>query len=282
MKILFDSRGSQAQVQKQTLARLNTLLGAISSAGYSAGRPWTASFSDPMRPLTAQLEGVDVLVVLTHQRAVYPGLPPAIPADVSFEFPKKVLHGIREWVAEGHGLLLVSNHGGFNGQPPYWPVNDIQLAREFGITIVPAAFANPGSQRADPLVMVPAEGAPREIVHDVSTLVSHNSCGIERDGVTVVAGIPATAKDTSGNRYDPADYAFCVTKPWGKGAVIVAGNSGTAGDWGNRYPAPGMITNGNNLRWYLNCLAYLGLGPTGMAEADAEADTEAEEAAVPA
>ena len=46
--------------------------------------------------------------------------------------------------------------------------------------------------------------------------------------------------------------------PWGQGAVIVAGNSGIAGDLGNNDPAPGMVASGNNLMFLLNCISYLG------------------------
>jgi hypothetical protein len=260
MRILFDSMGSQVQVQNETGTRLNTLLGAIGSMGYSAGAPWSFSFTDYTRPISQQLDGVDVLVILTHQRAVYPGMPPAIPADVSFSFFDDDLERIPGWVSEGKGLLLVSNHGAFaRGEPPFWPVNDAVLAGGFGISIVPAAFMGTG-----PLSITPAAGAPARIVSGVAQLVANNSCGIAADGATVIAPIPPGATDRSGNGYSPADYAFSLLKPWGDGSVIVAGNSGTAGDRGNRWPSNGKIPDGNNLCFYLNCLAYLGGVSTTM------------------
>ncbi len=269
MRILFDSMGSQVQVQNETGTRLNTLLGAIASMGYSAGAPWSFSFTDYRQPIFEQLDGVDVLVILTHQRAVYPGLPPAIPSDVSFSFFDDDLEQIPQWVSQGKGLLLVSNHGAFTpGQPPYWPVNDAVLASKFGISIVPAAFMGAGA-----LSIRPAAGAPARIVSGVTQLTANNSCGIAADGSTVIAPIPPGATDRSGNGYSPADYAFSLLKPWNDGSVIVAGNSGTAGDRGNNWPSNGKIPDGNNLHFYLNCLAYLGgASPTtGASFAEEEA-----------
>jgi len=265
MKILFDSMGSQVQVQDQTHTRLNTLLGAVSSMGYSRGDPWTVSFSDYRKPLVQQLDGVDVLAVLTHQWTTYPNLPPAIPRDVSFAFYDDDLKGLPEWVAGGHGLLLVSNHGAGPGQPPYWPVNDTVLAARFGITIVPAAFGGGGT-----LAFPPAAGAPPALVNGVDHVVAHNCCGIGKTDATVILSIPGTARDGSGHGYKPDDYAFCVLKEWSGGRVIVAGNSGTAGDRGNKWPANGMIPAGNNLDFYLNCLAYLGRVPAQGSAADEE------------
>ncbi|HET7462716.1 MAG TPA: hypothetical protein VFJ82_15785 [Longimicrobium sp.] len=270
MKILFDSMSSQVQVHDQTHTRLNTLLGAVSSAGYSRGDPWTASFSDYRKPLFQQLDGVDVLAILTHQWTSYPDLPPAIPPDVSFAFYDDDLKRIPEWVAAGHGLLLVSNHGAGPGEPPYWPVNDAVLAEKFDVTIVPAAFVGSGGSLAFPTVT----GAPRPIVDGVREVVAHNCCGIGVTDATVIASIPSTARDGSGHGYSPDDYAFCVLKQWGDGSAIVAGNSGTAGDRGNRWPANGMIPAGNNLRFYLNCLGYLG-GVRSPASVAAEVEATA-------
>src|ERR1044072_2788634 len=136
MNILFDSMGVQVQVQNETKSRLTTLFGAIAAKG------WNYSFSNYQQPLSQQLSGIDVLVILTHQFSDAPGYPPAIPAGTNFAFPQADLLGIPAWVLEGTGLLLISNHGGFFGAPPYFPVNDTLLAQKFDITIVPAAFSN--------------------------------------------------------------------------------------------------------------------------------------------
>jgi hypothetical protein len=45
--------------------------------------------------------------------------------------------------------------------------------------------------------------------------------------------------------------------------VIVAGNSGLAGDDGCTIPAPGTIRYGNNLSFLLNCFKYLAKLPIG-------------------
>jgi hypothetical protein len=254
MNILFDSLGSQPQIQAITLTRLNTLRGAMASFGYSIGKQWSVAFSDWQQPLKKQLDGVDVLVILTRHRATYPGLPPAVPPSTDFAFPVEDLDAIQAWVEQGNGLVHISNHGPMlPGNDTDWTIYDAPLAARFGVTIVPAGFTGEG-----PLVMTPAEGAPAPIKQNVSTIVAHNSCGVQaKDGVTIAA-LPAGVVDRSGHDYNPADYVYATTVEKGFGSVIVAGNSGIAGDLGNDRPAEGTITLGSNLQFLLNCIAFVG------------------------
>jgi hypothetical protein len=240
MNILFDSLGSQPQIQSITLTRLNTLRGAMASYGYSIGRQWSVAFSDWQQPLQKQLDGVDVLVILTRHFASYPGLP-----------PDEDLDAIQAWVEQGNGLVHISNHGPIlPNNHTDWTTYDAPLAARFGVTIVPAGFTGDGD-----LVMTPAESP---VSQNVSTIVAHNSCGIQaKDGVTIAA-LPAGVVDRSGHDYNPADYVYATTVEKGFGSVIVAGNSGIAGDLGNDQPAQGTITLGNNLQFLLNCIAFVG------------------------
>lgn len=74
----------------------------------------------------------------------------------------------------------------------------------------------------------------------------------------MIAPIQPGCRDLGPGSLNPADYSYAVAAPWGQGAVIVGGNSGLSGDLGNNNPGRGMIASGNNLRFLLNSIAYLG------------------------
>jgi hypothetical protein len=258
MNVLFDSMSSQVQIQDTQKTRLNTLLGAMESFGYVGGPKMSVSFSDYQQEISSQLSGVDVLVIFTR----HPAQPSPIPAGTDFSFTANDLSNIPSWVDGGGGLLLISNHGPGGGNPTDWTIYDAPLAKAFGVTIVPAMFSN-ANETGNPLDIVPAVPATSPfapVTSFVSSILAHNSCGVQAGtGSTVIAPIPAGCKDLGSHHYNPADYDYAVGVPWGKGAVIVAGNSGISGDLGNNDPAPGMIASGNDLRFLLNSIAYLGL-----------------------
>lgn len=243
MNILFDSMGTQVQVQNETSNRLQTLFFALDNLGYA----W--SLSDYTQDLSAQLSGVDVLVILTHYLAVQPGYAPAIPADTSFAFSATDLSGIPEWVSQGGSLLLASNH-------TFFSPNDIALAAQFGITIVAAFFAVPQTAPGlTSMVLVTDPNAPDWALGNVEAF---DSCGVSASGGTPIYDFPGGTVDSSGNDYNPADYTFAAQFTYGSGQVIVIGRSGIAGDPGSGYPAPGEIGNGSNLSFLLNCINALG------------------------
>ncbi|HVZ38130.1 MAG TPA: hypothetical protein VHI13_02555 [Candidatus Kapabacteria bacterium] len=153
MNILLDSMGARVQVRNETSNRLNTLYVALGAAGYPYPSP---SYT---QPVSSQLDGVDVCVILTHQRANTPGYPPAIPSGTSFRFPSADLQGIPEWASGGGGLLPISNHGLLGHMPDCRPLNDIPLAAAMGSTIV-AASCSDSNELQNPLVMTPASTAP--------------------------------------------------------------------------------------------------------------------------
>jgi hypothetical protein len=259
MNVLFDTMGAQVQIHNATGVRLTTLYNALNALSY------TTTFTDYTTPISAQLANADVLVILTHQFSQQPAYPPAIPETTSFEFPEADLTGIPEWVQAGGGLLLISNHGE-SGAPPYWPVNDIVLAQQFGIKIVPAFFSLPTSGLTEmvmsppsPLQLPPPPPPPRKL-GALSNLQAWDSCGIAPGAGRVIYPLPSNAVDSSGNNYKPADYAFAVSYPHGSGNVIVAGHSGIAGDNGTGWPSPGEIASGCNLTFLLNSIRYLGGG----------------------
>jgi hypothetical protein len=276
MHILFDSLSSQVQVQSRLKIRMNTLLGAIQSEG------WTYAFSrDPITD--GQLHGCDVLAILTRihvnfTEATDPN--PSPPLDYTSEAPT-----IQAFVKNGGGLLLISNHGpdnldnnGHIGDPKGDlgdTTHDTYLANAFGVVIRPAHFTVP-KVAAEPnglqntLMSITGDSLNSDlsdgVLFQVKEIAVHNACGIQGEkGVTwtSIAKIPKEAVDHSGYGILANDSAtneqqhYAITLNYGSGKVIVGANSGLAGDDGCTIPAPGTILYANNLLFLLNCFKYL-------------------------
>lgn len=258
MRILFDSKSTQVQVQVETGKRLNTLFDAITGQG------WTYSLSTD--PLTSEeLEEYDVLAILTRRRATQKGFTNPFPPDTSFAYTPEEVAAIQELVSGGGGLLLISNHGPFPTAPnDNQTENDKVLANAFGVSLFPAAFMAPNSKEmkisGSSLSTDPA--ITSTILNGVSSIVTHNSCAIAAQPgttATVIASIPLDAKNISPTFKDgPQGFCYALTLAYGSGNVIIAGNSGISGDPGSPFPAPGLIDAGDNKAFLLNALSYVG------------------------
>jgi hypothetical protein len=264
--IMFDSMGAQVQVQNQTADRLTTWTNALT-------KHYAVNYTDWQQAIAPQLEGnggtsrQDVFIVTTHQYTSVPkqSTPPPIhpnpiPADYNFGYSSSDLGGILRWVEAGAGLLLFVNHSDFpdQGPGPYWPINDVQLAAAVGITTVFAAISLVG------FTMRPHRKAPRQIVEHVRSIQALDSGGIVVDGgpniatSTVLVPLPGGWKDSGPLRYHhSADLAFAVLYTVGKGNVIAIGHSGITGNAGTDWPSAGEIEAPDNLRFLMNCVAYL-------------------------
>src|SRR4029077_12079466 len=128
MHIVFDSLSTQVQVHRRLGIRMNTLLGAIHSEG------WTHGFSQD--PITkGQLHGGDVLAILTRHPVGFSGATnpnPSAASTYAYE-PTAEIPAIVDFVSGGGGLLLVSNHGPA-GSSPDDTVNDAVLADAFNVS----------------------------------------------------------------------------------------------------------------------------------------------------
>lgn len=274
MNIMFDSMGAQVQVQNQTLNRLTTWTNALTAA-YGTPPNYT-KWQDPISP---QLQGngsstmQDVFIVTTHQYTSVPGnsQPPPIkknqiPKGTPFAYASTDLGGVLNWVLAGGGLLLFVNHSDFPGQQdyPYWPVDDSVLLATLGITTVFAAIGLQGS------VMTPNPQAPSEIVGDIHRIEALDSGGIVVNNgpvllpnitsSTVLVPLPNGWTDSSPLKYHDANLAFSALYSVGRGSVIVIGHSGITGNAGTDWPSPGQIGVADNLKFLMNCVAYLGQG----------------------
>lgn len=285
--VMFDSMGAQVQVQAQTGKRLITWKRKLLEQ-------YTINVTDYKKPIPNQLRdaGAVVAIITTHQYYSVPAnstpppiQPNPIPKATNFSYTADELNGFQKWVHNGGGLLLFVNHSAFKNnreplpsQGPFWPIYDIQLAAALGITTVFASFGLTLPNR-QANTMHPDPAAPPSIIAGVRAVEAWDSGGIAPTsslalrnapgGVTLIP-LPAgclvsgeecaggvAAEDRSGLDYDASKFAFAALYPFGRGNVIVVGHSGICGDDGTDRPSPGQIGAKDNLRFLMNCVAYL-------------------------
>jgi len=282
LNILFDSWSNQVMNQKQpcrypigvqypspTYQRLNTILGAMKSIGFSTGVEWKA-FCTKARVTREALEKMDVYVSLTRQ----PNIPQAPDQGIGFAYSNKELSALQEFVSNGGGILLMTDHGQFpEDTVPSFTESDSALAQRFGITLlnlfVTGTDMNYMLMEMDPELPTEFE----YLSYQVQGISAHDSCAI----LPPITFTPLVLFPDAVSAYDfaldeyvplPSPY-FAILVPYGAGNVIVVGNSGMVGDWGSTQPGPGLITLDNNLMFFLNCVGYLGglrcIPPVGKA-----------------
>lgn len=251
MHILFDKGSSQVQVQLEAGNRLTTLFAAIQAQGWSYA-------IGPDRINAAALAGVDCLAILTRHRATQWGTTNPFPDHWDFAYTRDEQDAIMTYLEGGGGLLLISNHGPWPQNPTDWTINDRVLAGRLGVDIQPAAYLSPNA----PLTMDGADLNPAlqySILSGVTSVVPNNSCAVS-GGSQWIVNIPATAENPStAFPGGPAGQSYAVVSVRSdRGPVIVAGNSGIAGDKDSGYPNRGMIDEGSNKQFLLNCMLFVG------------------------
>ena len=287
INILFDSWSSQVMFQRKpfryprgvshprvTRRRLNTILGAMQSYGLSTGMEWNVSFTNS-RITQRSLAGVDVYVSLT--RFINEPSPP--PMGTGFSYKDFELRALEDFVMQGGGILLMSDHGATD-KVPNWTENDAALASVFGVTLMNIFVTDqpdPNCNAYMVMEMNPDLRGDKRICHDeqsisylanqVARISSHDSCIIlPPPDFTPLAMFPegATAFDIAVKDHIPLPSPyFSILVPFGTGNVIVVGNSGMVGDYGSPDPAPGIVNLENNLMFFLNCVSFLA-GLTGI------------------
>ena len=142
LNILFDSWSSQVLFQrapgnypsgvahpKVTKRRLNTILGAMKSYGLVTGKEWKISYTNA-RVSKDKLKGVDVYVSLTAGEINQPINPQKpSPFGTGFSYKDSELTALEDFVNQGGGLLLMSDHGKLSESVPNWTENDAASAR---------------------------------------------------------------------------------------------------------------------------------------------------------
>jgi len=228
--------------------RLNTLFGAIQSAGQSGStwkpdQPWKVSFTTP--PIdAAQLKDMDVYISLTRFQH-----PP-------FAYTNSELKAIQKWVEGGGNVLLMTNHGPTEKAPDDdWTVNDAPLAQLFGVKL--ENYFVQGSSKVMSICDPVSGNAPTMMAHDACIIVPPS--GVT---VTTIAVFPPDWKAWSKAKgtIDPPHPYFALLVPYNAkdaGKLLLVGNSGWLGDEGSPKPAQGLAPHQHNLQFALNCIGYL-------------------------
>jgi hypothetical protein len=249
MKILVDSLGLQARVHLRDERRLADLLEEL------AARPGAqAAFSPPEALSPERLAGYDVLMLTTRKKS-------------EADYTESELDGIQGFVRDGGGLLLMSNHGDIPGRPyPDLTASDARLAGRFGIEIENTFFAS--SEWGRP-VEIGGECLNQEHpilrgigeANPVRSLVVNNGCSIRPEGGVPLVFLPSAMRDYREAR-PPASRCFAVAHDRksgrARGRVVVTADSGFIGSAGTAFPGVGLLGQGDNLRFIVNILIWLG------------------------
>ena len=261
MRVLIDSLGLQARIHHQEGIRLNTFLLEVRQL------PGCVVRFSPPAPLSPELlEDHDVLVITTRKKQDDP-------------YTQAELEAIPGFVQRGGGLLLMTNHGDIPGKPySNMTLNDALLASKFGIEIEnsffashewkkPVEFSSADLWREHPIISGAQTGQP------VRSLVMSTCSSLQAgEGGFPLAFLPERMCDYR-NGSTPKDRYFAMAadrgRLTGKGRVVVTADSGFIGSKADTqpgliaadattHPGFGWIEAGDNLRFILNTLLWLG------------------------
>jgi hypothetical protein len=251
MRVLIDRKGLQARCHLTDKLRLGVFLTELLSASYLV-----AFSSDPT--FTAhELGEYDVLIITTRP---FQGQ----------GYTQEEIRDILDFVRNGGGLLLMSNHAGRsdrhrNDQRKH----DAKLASRFGVTLEETFFEHSlqgeltrisGSALSveHPIVA----GASGEL--PVRSIITNTCCSIVCDEGERLVLLSSEMVDRRGGRSpEGRSFALALDKHSGlnskdKGRVVVIADSGFVGTDLTTRPGPGLIGHGHNLRFIMNAVRWLG------------------------
>jgi hypothetical protein len=249
MKILIDSLGLQARVHLEDGQRLAGLI-----ANMTSKHGFQVAFSQPVPLNYESLYGYDVLIITTRKKT-------------EADYTEMELHSIINFVKEGGGLLLMSNHGDIYGRPyPDLTASDARLAQRFEIEIKntfyasrewgqPVEISDQYMSREHPIFQGVAQANP------VHHLIVNNCCSIMRG-----TGIPLVHLPTAMHDYrqheNPLSQCFAIARDSVenviRGRIVVTADSGFIGSPRNRFPGKGLLDRGDNLQFIINTILWLG------------------------
>lgn len=253
MRVLIDSRGLQAQVHREDGRRLGVFAAALEQM---AGCSMTFSTGSPLTG--KELSDCDVLVVTTRY-----------PAEQAYTQSEST--AIRDFVGDGGGLLLMSNHGDLPGSNPHDMTQyDAIMARRFGVGLERTWFQNPSMGQltifssssllaGHPILA----GDPKE--EAVQTIVTNNCSSIDAGGRGhALVALSPEMRDLrngctpTGRLFAHALDAEADAGLVGKGRVVTVADSGFIGNEDTVVPGPGLIGHGDNARFIKNVVRWLG------------------------
>lgn len=247
MKVLIDRNGLQARHHLRDRLRLSVFITELMSASYPV------AFSSREGLTRAELNEYDILLITTR-----------FPVGYSQAESK----GICDFVYNGGGLLLMSNHGDY-GQVADMRQFDAKLAGEFGVTFERTFFRNQlegertmlsqSTLNSNHPIIAGASGE-----RSVRTLVTNTCCSILADGGEGLISLSNEMVDKRSGCFPNGQFfahALGVTsglKAGSKGRIVTIADSGFIGTDCSAYPGPGLIGHGDNLRFIMNVIRWLG------------------------
>jgi len=257
-RILLDSRALQTRIHAADGVRLRTFINAVEAAGMTV-----SCSTDRLDP--ASLNGADVVVIPTRW------------GGDGNEYSLTELTALERFAASGGGLLLMSNHGDLPGRNRWDHTrHDRALAATFGVDLQPAWFAQndiiaPAGAGAESGGLTTFSEDLLNVDHPifaatdpertVRTVVTNNCAAISRGAETPLISLAPSMVDWRNGRA-VSEYLFgCALASTSarRGRVVVLADSGFIGSAGTTRPGPGLIESGDNLRFVLNTIAWLGL-----------------------
>ena len=253
MRVLIDSLGLQAQVHLEDGRRLSVFLSTIKQI---AGCSIKFSTSSPLTSL--ELSDCDVLVVTTRY-----------PREHAYSQGERTV--VRDFVSNGSGLLLMSNHGDLPGYNPHDMTQyDAMMTQQFGVELECTWFQNPSMGElwtffSNSLLAGHPILAGDQKEAAVQTIVTNNCSSIVTGGRGhALAALSPEMRDLR-NGYTPADRLFAHALDAetdaglvGKGRLVTVADSGFIGNEDTVVPGPGLIGHGDNARFIKNVVRWLG------------------------
>jgi hypothetical protein len=244
MKVILDRKGLQASQHLRDRLRLSVFLTELLAMDCWVAYSPLATFSRD------DLHACDVLVITTR-------------STQKLDYTPSEIRDICDFVRNGGGLLLMSNHADWPGvSETDHSRNDARLAREFGVTVERTYFRQPARQDRTTL-SGPAlniehpiiSGAPGE--RPIRSIVTNTCCSITSEGGTWVVALAPDMVDRHGG-LSPAGRCFAHALHVDRGRVVTIADSGFIGTDLTVRPGHGLIDHGDNRRFVINVIRWLG------------------------
>ena len=252
MKVLIDRKGLQAQWHFEDNERLKAFKTELERCQYSVDS-WS-----PSGLAEDQLKECDVLVITTRWRRLKT-TPPE-----EFDYSEAEVKSIFDFVHNGGGLLLMSNH-----RPCH--EFDAKLAKELelGVSIECTWFEHQQGGRT--VLCETALNSEHPIIaaageEPVRCIVTNSSCSIRSKRGQWVVSLSSEMVDELTERHPDPDRQFFAhaleinseLSPEKRGRVVTIADSGFIGTDTTTKPGPGLIGQGDNLRFIMNAIRWLG------------------------
>jgi hypothetical protein len=255
MKVLFDILGLQAHSHRFNNNRLGAIVDELKTSTDNF-----VDFTEQRELKSKDLENCDVLILTTRYR----------PKE-QVKYENDEITTIYDFVDEGGGLLLMSNHGDSHTNPNDTRFFDALLACEFKVLVEKTHFQHPKGilqtlegdnlDSSHPIIQGSPDSSP------VESIVTRNCCSLRARNYHRIASLPREMINVGSFwRNLPAQedlFALSLDSssglsPESKGRVVFMADSGFIGNSETKKPGPGLSNEGDNLKFVMNAINWLG------------------------